>query len=79
MLFKMWFAQERQYFNIAQKMLPKKRSYMTWKFGQFLDPPSCWQARANDPHEVLKIGSQHRVVIPFYEIKNFGVVTELGA
>ena len=52
---------------------------MTWKFGQFLDPPSCWQAQANDPCEVLKIGSQHRVVIPFYEIKNFGVATELGA
>ena len=52
---------------------------MTWKFGQFLGPPSCWQAWANDPCKVLKIGGQHRVVIPFYEIKNFGVATELGA
>jgi hypothetical protein len=49
------------------------------KFGQFLDPPSYQQARANDPRKVLKIGGQHRVVIPFYEIKIFGVVTELGA
>ena len=52
---------------------------MTWKLGDFIDPPSKQQVQANDPHEGLKYWSQYRVVISFYVIKNFGLATELEA
>ena len=52
---------------------------MTWKLGDFVDPPSQQQAQANDHHEGLKYHSQYRVVMSFYVIEKFGLVTELEA
>jgi hypothetical protein len=51
--------------------------FMTRKSTNFLYPPSQQEGERDHPHKILKMGSLHWVIVPCYEIKKLGLVTEL--
>jgi hypothetical protein len=50
---------------------------MAQKSTNFLYPPSQQEGERDHPHKILKMGSLHWVIVPCYEIKKLGLVTEL--